>query len=171
MEELTFATALDTAKDILSEFCGIDRTIKVPAVARAQTIAPSIRHALYFCFQPQNEVANPDLLFPSDAVADEFAVPIDVDQACRDRLKLVDDLATVVDPRAESDNEQTAPAVRERCHILDQLTGTGGIVERVHAGLHVEDRGLRGSDKPVSAAGCHPFSRGRRRWAAVHVTS
>ncbi|MEU5385039.1 DUF3732 domain-containing protein [Kitasatospora cineracea] len=63
--ELSFTTPLDVAKDLLSDFCGIDRTVKVPAVARAQTIAPSIRHALYFCFQAQNEVANPDLLFHS----------------------------------------------------------------------------------------------------------
>lgn len=64
LEELSFTTLLDVAKNLLSDFSGIDRTVKVPA-AGAQTIAPSIRHALYFCFQGQNEVANPDLLFHS----------------------------------------------------------------------------------------------------------
>ncbi|MBU2669934.1 DUF3732 domain-containing protein [Actinoplanes bogorensis] len=100
LEELTFATPLDTAKDILSEFCGIDRTIKVPAVARAQTIAPSIRHALYFCFQAQNEVANPDLLFHSQGeewrpntirgVIPYFLGAVDPEQAAlRNRLRLL----------------------------------------------------------------------------------
>jgi Protein of unknown function (DUF3732) len=65
LDDLAFTTPLEAAKDFLSDFCGIDRTVRVPAVARAQTIAPSIRHALYFCFQAQNEVANPDLLFHS----------------------------------------------------------------------------------------------------------
>lgn len=65
LEELRFVTPLDAAKDILSDFCGIDRTVRVPAVGRATLIPPSIRHALYFCFQAQNEVANSDVLFHS----------------------------------------------------------------------------------------------------------
>lgn len=100
LEELTFATPLDTAKDILSDFCGIDRTVKVPAVARAQTIAPSIRHALYFCFQAQNGVANPDLLFHSQGeewrpntirgVIPYFLGAVDPEQAAlRNRLRLL----------------------------------------------------------------------------------
>ncbi|MEV7699880.1 uncharacterized protein DUF3732 [Streptomyces avidinii] len=100
LEELTFATPLDTAKDILSDFCGIDRTVKVPAVARAQTIAPSIRHALYFCFQAQNEVANPDLLFHSQGeewrpntirgVIPYFLGAVDPEQAAlRNRLRVL----------------------------------------------------------------------------------
>ncbi|MEU6626088.1 DUF3732 domain-containing protein [Streptomyces litmocidini] len=100
LEELTFATPLDAAKDLLSDFCGIDRTVKVPAVARAQTIAPSIRHALYFCFQAQNEVANPDLLFHSQGeewrpntirgVIPYFLGAVDPEQAAlRNRLRLL----------------------------------------------------------------------------------
>ena len=100
LEELSFATPLDAAKDILSDFCGIDRTVRVPAVARAQTIAPSIRHALYFCFQAQNEVANPDLLFHSQGeewrpntirgVIPYFLGAVDPEQAAlRNRLRLL----------------------------------------------------------------------------------
>ncbi|MGW0055864.1 DUF3732 domain-containing protein [Nocardia nova] len=65
LDTLTFTTSAEVAKDLLSDFCGIDRTVRVPAVGRAQTIAPSIRHALFFCLQAQNEVANPDHLFHS----------------------------------------------------------------------------------------------------------
>ncbi|MFE2727577.1 DUF3732 domain-containing protein [Kitasatospora sp. NPDC059327] len=100
LEELSFTAPLDVAKDLLSDFCGIDRTVKVPAVARAQTIAPSIRHALYFCFQAQNEVANPDLLFHSQGeewhpntirgVIPYFLGAVDPEQAAlRNRLRLL----------------------------------------------------------------------------------
>ncbi|GHE46430.1 DUF3732 domain-containing protein [Streptomyces vinaceus] len=65
LEDLHFSTPQDTAKDILSNFCGIDSTVRVPAVGKNTLIAPSVRHALFFCFQAQNEVANPDVLFHS----------------------------------------------------------------------------------------------------------
>lgn len=39
--------------------------MRVPAVGKNTLIAPSVRHALFFCFQAQNEVANPDVLFHS----------------------------------------------------------------------------------------------------------
>ncbi|MGW4958215.1 DUF3732 domain-containing protein [Nonomuraea sp. NPDC004186] len=63
--EITFSTPLDVAKDVLSEFAGIDRTVRIPAVRVNKPIPPSIRHALFFCLQKQNEVANQDLLFHS----------------------------------------------------------------------------------------------------------
>lgn len=63
--QMTFSTPLDIAKDILSEFTGIDRTVRIPAVRSSTPISPSIRHSLFFCLQKQNEVANQDLLFHS----------------------------------------------------------------------------------------------------------
>ncbi|MFE3876351.1 DUF3732 domain-containing protein [Kitasatospora sp. NPDC059146] len=65
LEDLRFTTPEDTAKAYLSDFCGIDSTVRVPAVGKNTLIAPSIRHALFFCLQAQNEVANPDVLFHS----------------------------------------------------------------------------------------------------------
>lgn len=100
LRDLTFATPLDAAKDLLGGFCGIDSSIRVPGVARAQTIAPTIRHALYFCFQAQNEVANPDLLFHSQGeewrpntirgVIPYFLGAVDAEQAAlQNRLRLL----------------------------------------------------------------------------------
>ncbi|MBP0458991.1 DUF3732 domain-containing protein [Streptomyces montanisoli] len=100
LESLTFATPLDAAKDRISDFCGIDRTVRVPAVGNARTIAPSIRHALFFCFQAQNEVANQDLLFHSQGeewrpntirgVLPYFLGAVDVEQALRrNRLRIL----------------------------------------------------------------------------------
>ncbi|MYS84623.1 hypothetical protein [Embleya scabrispora] len=65
LDELRFVTPLDAAKDLLSDFCGIDRTVRLPAVGKAVLIPPSVRHALFFCFQAQNEIANPAVLFHS----------------------------------------------------------------------------------------------------------
>lgn len=110
------ATPLDAAKDMLSDFCGIDRTVRVPAVVRAQTIAPSIRHALFFCLQAQNEVANPDLLFHSQGeewrpntirgVIAYFLGAVDPEQALRrNRLRLLRrDLADLETALAPSRN-------------------------------------------------------------------
>ncbi|RUP92103.1 DUF3732 domain-containing protein, partial [Corynebacterium pseudodiphtheriticum] len=100
LQALTFATPLDAAKDMLSDFCGIDRTVRVPDVGRAQTIAPSLRHALFFCLQAQNEVADPGLLLHSQGeewrpntirgVIPYFLGAVDPEQALRrNRLRLL----------------------------------------------------------------------------------
>ncbi|MFJ4895032.1 DUF3732 domain-containing protein [Streptomyces sp. NPDC088788] len=136
LEELTFATPLDAAKDMLSDFCGIDRTVRVPAVGRAQTIAPSIRHALFFCLQAQNEVANSDLLFHSQGeewrpntirgVIPYFLGAVDPEQALRrNRLRLLRrDLADL--------ETALAPA-----RSLDPATGQARalVTEAIEAGL------------------------------------
>ncbi|MEU9504813.1 DUF3732 domain-containing protein [Micromonospora sp. NPDC048170] len=64
-DQLEFNANVDSVRDILSEFCGIDRTIRIPAIGNTPPIPPSIRHSLFFVFQGQNEVANPALLFHS----------------------------------------------------------------------------------------------------------
>ncbi|MGW4781525.1 DUF3732 domain-containing protein [Streptomyces filamentosus] len=141
LQELTFATPLDAAKDILSDFCGIDRTVRVPAVGRAQTIAPSIRHALFFCFQAQNEVANPDLLFHSQGeewrpntirgVIPYFLGAVDPEQALRrNRLRLLRrdlaDLETALAPSRKLDpaTGQARALLTEavEAHLLAPLT-------------------------------------------------
>lgn len=98
--ELAFSTPLDIAKDVLSEFAGIDRTVRIPAVRSATPIPPSVRHALFFCLQKQNEVANPDLLFHSQgeeflpatirAMIPYFLGAVDPEQALlENRLRLL----------------------------------------------------------------------------------
>jgi hypothetical protein len=76
--DIKFSFPLDAARNLLTEFCGIDRSVRIPA-ARGTTMAPSIRHSLFFCLQAQNEVANPDHLFHSQG--DEWRP-----QAIRDTL-------------------------------------------------------------------------------------
>ncbi|MBB1244520.1 DUF3732 domain-containing protein [Streptomyces durbertensis] len=141
LQELMFATPLDAAKDMLSDFCGIDRTVRVPAVGRAQTIAPSIRHALFFCLQAQNEVANPDLLFHSQGeewrpntirgVIPYFLGAVDPEQALRrNRLRLLRrDLADLEAALAPSQNLDPATGQARallteavEAHLLAPLT-------------------------------------------------
>ncbi|ALC29798.1 DUF3732 domain-containing protein [Streptomyces sp. CFMR 7] len=98
--ELNFSTPLDIAKDVLSEFSEIDRTVRIPAVRSVTPIPPSVRHALFFCLQKQNEVANPDLLFHSQgeeflpatirAMIPYFLGAVDPEQALlENRLRLL----------------------------------------------------------------------------------
>ncbi|MEW1687391.1 DUF3732 domain-containing protein [Streptomyces sp. NPDC091265] len=59
--ELDFTFPVDVARNMITDFCGIDRSVRIPT--RGSVISPSIRHALFFCFQGQNEIANPEHLF------------------------------------------------------------------------------------------------------------
>ncbi|MEU3597136.1 DUF3732 domain-containing protein [Streptomyces sp. NPDC006798] len=63
IDELDFTIPLDVARNMITEFCGIDRSVRIPT--RGTVLNPSIRHALFFCFQGQNEIANPEQLFHS----------------------------------------------------------------------------------------------------------
>lgn len=63
--EISFSAPLDVAKSLLSDFAGIDATVRIPVARTVDPIPPSIRHALFFCLQKQNEIANPDVLFHS----------------------------------------------------------------------------------------------------------
>lgn len=50
--------------DYLGGLIGIEENLHVPAEGQTRrALAASLRHALYYCFQGQGEVANPDLLF------------------------------------------------------------------------------------------------------------
>ena len=168
LEELSFTTPLDVAKDLLSDFCGIDRTVKVPAVARAQTISPSIRHALYFCFQAQNEVANPDLLFHSQGeewrpntirgVIPYFLGAVDPEQAAlRNRLRLLRrDLSDLEAKLAQA--RYLGPASGQARALLTEAVEAGLLphrdseptAEEVSSLLHLA---LEGRNQPALGAG------------------
>jgi hypothetical protein len=50
--------------DYIGGLIGIDENLHVPAEGQTRrALAANLRHALYYCFQGQGEVANPDLLF------------------------------------------------------------------------------------------------------------
>lgn len=152
LEDLSFTTPLDAAKDFLSDFCGIDRTVRVPAVARAQTIAPSIRHALYFCLQAQNEVADPGLLFHSQGeewrpntirgVIPYFLGAVDPEQAAlQNRLRLLrKDLA---DMQAKLDQARSLGPASGQARALLAEAAEAGLLQapdtQQGAGLAAED--------------------------------
>lgn len=66
-EDLVLSTPLDVAKKQISGFARIDQTVQLPVMRSSRPLAPSVRHALFFCLQEQNEVANPTLLFHGQA--------------------------------------------------------------------------------------------------------
>ncbi|OBG56591.1 hypothetical protein A5669_15820 [Mycolicibacterium fortuitum] len=50
--------------DYLGGLVGIEENLHVPAEGQTRrALAANLRHALYYCFQGQGEIANPDLLF------------------------------------------------------------------------------------------------------------
>lgn len=134
--QIKFSTPLDIAKGLLSEFAGIDRATRIPAVRSSSPIPPSIRHALFFCLQKQNEIANPDLLFHSQgqdfrpatirAMIPYFLGAMDPAQALREhRLRLL--------RRELADMETQLAAV----HSLSVASGQALalLTEAVEAGL------------------------------------
>jgi hypothetical protein len=61
---LSTTTSIDTAIEVLSQAAGISDNVHQPPAG--QTRAPAtatIRHALFFCFQPQYEIISPKSLF------------------------------------------------------------------------------------------------------------
>jgi hypothetical protein len=65
--EIDFNTNVSTAKNILEDLCGINSTLRLPMPGSAEPMAPTIRHSLFFVMQQQNEIANPDILFHTQA--------------------------------------------------------------------------------------------------------
>ncbi|MBA2896636.1 DUF3732 domain-containing protein [Nonomuraea soli] len=62
-DTLEFNTNVDTARQIIGDLCGIDRSLRLPMPGTAGPLHPGIRHALFFVIQEQNEIANQDVLF------------------------------------------------------------------------------------------------------------
>lgn len=57
-------TNMSELVDYLGGLVGIEENLHVPAEGQTRrALAANLRHALYYCFQGQGEVANPDILF------------------------------------------------------------------------------------------------------------
>ncbi|MFF2504932.1 DUF3732 domain-containing protein [Streptomyces sp. NPDC058067] len=139
-DEIDFTFPLDAARRLLSEFCGIDRTVRIPA-ARGTTMSPSIRHALFFCLQAQNEIANPDHLFHSQghewrpqAIRDTlpyFLGAVDPEQAIRHaRLKQLRTELKKIE-RQISQATQAAPAPGQAHALIAEAESAGLIAEPI----------------------------------------
>ncbi|MER5807455.1 DUF3732 domain-containing protein [Streptomyces sp. NPDC002033] len=147
-DDIAFTFPLDAARRLLSEFCGIDRTVRIPA-ARGTTMSPSIRHALFFCLQAQNEIANPDHLFHSQghewrpqAIRDTlpyFLGAVDPEQAVRHaRLKqLRTELKSV--ERQITQGAQAAPAPGQARALIAEAEGAGLLPEAAHETVNVDE--------------------------------
>ncbi|MGW5098866.1 DUF3732 domain-containing protein [Streptomyces nodosus] len=147
-DDIDFTFPLDAARRLLSEFCGIDRSIRIPA-ARGATMSPSIRHALFFCLQAQNEIANPDHLFHSQghewrpqAIRDTlpyFLGAIDPEQAIRHaRLKqLRTELKNV--ERQISQSAQAAPAPAQARALLAEAESAGLVIDGIDNSVNLDE--------------------------------
>ncbi|MEH0819298.1 MULTISPECIES: DUF3732 domain-containing protein [unclassified Micromonospora] len=78
-DSLDFNSTISGARDFLNRFSGIEENLNVPVTGTRDPLAATIRHALFFVFQAQDEIASRNVLFHSQA--DEFRP-----QAIRDSL-------------------------------------------------------------------------------------
>jgi energy-coupling factor transporter ATP-binding protein EcfA2 len=63
-ETLDVNTNMSEIVDYLGGLIGIEENLHVPAEGQMRrALAANLRHALFYCFQGQGEVANPDILF------------------------------------------------------------------------------------------------------------
>jgi len=63
-EALDANTNMSEVVDYLGGLIGIEENLHVPPEGQTRrALAANLRHALYYCFQGQGEVANPDILF------------------------------------------------------------------------------------------------------------
>ncbi|GAA3464262.1 DUF3732 domain-containing protein [Saccharothrix longispora] len=147
-DEMSFTFPVDAARGILADFCGINRTVRLPTT-RGNTMSPSIRHALFFCAQAQNEVANPDLLFHSQgrehhtqAIRDVFPYflgAVDAEQAVlRAQLRqLRADLRN--HERALAQQEAAAPAPGQARALVREAIETSLLPQQPVDDLTLED--------------------------------
>lgn len=64
LSELHINANTSDVVDYLSGLIGIEENLHVPIEGQTRRpLAANLRHALYYCFQGQGEIANPDLLF------------------------------------------------------------------------------------------------------------
>ena len=175
LAELRFSTPLEAARGILSDFTGIDQTVKILTTRNANPIPPSIRHTLFFCLQKQNEIANQDLLFHSQgeefrpaairAVIPYFLGAVDPQQALREhRLQLLrQQLAAMERSLATARNVSTASGralalVTEAVEAglvaplaTDEAT-SHAVLERLEQALsaHITSQQADGTDDPLT---------------------
>jgi hypothetical protein len=147
-DDIDFTFPLDAARNAISDFCGIDRTARIPA-SRGNLMAPSIRHALFFCIQAQNEVANPEHLFHSQgqewrpqAIRDVFPYflgAVDPEQAAQyARLRqLRADLRNA--ERQWAQTEDAAPAPGRARALVTEAIDAGLLPPRAVEELTLDD--------------------------------
>ena len=63
-DQLTPNTTRTELREYLGSAIGIEENLNVPAIGQTRRpLAANFRHSLYYCFQGQGEIANPDVLF------------------------------------------------------------------------------------------------------------
>nr|BFE62464.1 DUF3732 domain-containing protein [Dactylosporangium thailandense] len=148
-DNIEFNTNMDTARQILGDLCGIDGTLRLPAPGTSGPIPPGIRHSLFFVMQEQNEIANQDVLFHTQAeeyrpnairaVIPYFLGAVDVEYAALViRLRtLKRDLAT--HRRALGEREQVLERGGQARALLAEAAAVGLLAELPEDGLSEDE--------------------------------
>lgn len=67
LDDLTVTSDLETTKSMLAAFAGIRENLHEPETGTRDPLRATIRHALFFCLQGQDETASRNVLFHSQA--------------------------------------------------------------------------------------------------------
>ena len=63
-ESLESNTTASECREYLASAIGIEENLNVPAIGQTRhPLAANFKHSLYYCFQGQGEIANPEVLF------------------------------------------------------------------------------------------------------------
>ena len=111
VEDLSANANLDVLTEILDDFTGIQDNRLVPPSPTRPALTATVRHALFLCFQQQDEIVNRNLLFHSQG--EEF-----VGQAIRDSLPF---FLGAVDQAHISKRQQLRELERERTRLIRNI--------------------------------------------------
>jgi hypothetical protein len=122
LAEVTPNADAESVRAVLSEMAGIEENIFESDTGTRAALSANIRHALFFTFQGQGEVANPNVLFHSQS---EEWVP----QAIRDVLPYflgaTDREAVIKRQRLRALRRELASLLRDR-EVQQAVVGTSG---------------------------------------------
>lgn len=139
--------------DYLGGLIGIEENLHVPGEGQTRrALAANLRHALYYCFQGQGEVANPDILFHHQnrefqAQAIRDTLPYFLGAQSPDALRQREELTELRrNIRRRTLRLEEARAARE----LGVGRATGLLADARASGLLATDAGVAGSGEAIA---------------------
>lgn len=139
--------------DYLGGLIGIEENLHVPGEGQTRrALAANLRHALYYCFQGQGEVANPDILFHHQnrefqAQAIRDTLPYFLGAQSPDALRQREELTELRrNIRRQTLRLEEARAARE----LGVGRATGLLADARASGLLATDAGVAGSGEAIA---------------------
>lgn len=145
MTELSGNTNTAALVQKITQWCGIEDNVHVPPDDQTRPpLAASIRHALCFCFQPQDEIIRREQLFSYRGSASSF-----VEQGIKDTLPY---FLGAVDPefvRKRAQHARLRNELRQAQRDISELLSVRGHGQKMATSLVAEARDAGLTDEPT----------------------